>query len=62
MTQQRIWAFVVIAGFAAVGVPSALKSGLVAIANAIDDLRSELHDFNEARRLDRIIERSKDSK
>ena len=61
MTEQQIWALIVIAGFAALGIPGALRSGLSEIANAIDGIRSELHDFNEARRLTQIIERSKNS-
>ncbi len=61
MTEQQMWALIVVAGFAALAIPGAFRSGLSEIANAIDGIRSELHDFNEARRLTQIIERSKNS-
>jgi hypothetical protein len=61
MTEQQIWTLVGIAGFAALAIPAALRSGLSEIASAIESVRSELHEFNEARRLAEIIERSKKS-
>jgi hypothetical protein len=59
MTDHQIQvAYVVIAAFAALGIPGALRAGLGSIATALDDIRSELHEYNETRRLDRIVQNS----
>ena len=62
-TDQQIWTLALSCALAAIGIPAALKSGLGAVAEALDGVRRELHDFNEERRIKDVIARhtSKDS-
>jgi hypothetical protein len=62
-TDQQIWTVALSCALAALGIPAALKSGLGAVAEALDGVRHELHEFNEARRVKEVIARhtSKDS-